>query len=72
MGSFTGSMGAIARHFEYNRTIASGIVFAGGSIGMIVFPFLFQSCLEAFTLRGVLLIYAGFILNYLVAGLLYY
>ena len=36
---------------------------------MIVFPFLFQACLEAFTLRGVLLIYAGFILNFTIVGL---
>ena len=69
MGTFTGFMGAIAKYFEYNRTIASEIVFAGGSIGMIVIPFLFQACLEAFTLRGVLLIYAGFILNFMVVGL---
>ena len=63
-------MGAIAKYFIYNRTIASGIAFSGGSLGMIVFPFLFQACLEAFTLRGVFLVYAGLMLNFVVVGLL--
>ena len=63
-------MGAIAKYFMYNRTIASGIAFSGSSLGMIVFPFLFQACLEAFTLRGVFLVYAGLMLNFVVVGLL--
>ena len=62
--------GAIAKYFLYNRTIATGTAFSGGSIGTIVFPFLFQACLEAFTLRGVFLIYAGLMLNFVVAGVL--
>ena len=70
LGIFTGCMGAIAKYFVYNRTIASGIAFSGGSIGMVVFPFLFQACMEAFTLRGLLLVYAGFILNFMVTGFL--
>ena len=70
MGIFIACMVSIAKHFLYNRTIASGIALSGGSLGTIVLPFLSQACLEAFTLRGIFLIYAGLMLNFVVAGVL--
>ena len=62
--SYTAAAAAAAKLFIYNRTTAMGIMLAGGSLGVITYPFLFQYLLRQYTLRGVMLILAGLYLNF--------
>ena len=71
--SFTATNAAAAKLFIYNRTTAMGIMLAGGSLGVITYPFLFQYLLRQYTLRGVMLILAGLYLNFLtIASLVFF
>ena len=59
----------MTRLFKYNRTIATGIIFAGGSVGSMVFPLLFTVLANIYTVRGVFIImYAGLALNIIVSS----
>ena len=62
----TAAAAAAAKLFIYNRTTAMGIMLAGGSLGVIIYPFLFHYLLGQYTLRGVMLILAGLYFNFVV------
>ena len=50
-----------------------GIMLAGGSLGVIIYPFLFHYLLGQYTLRGVMLILAGLYFNFIViASLIFF
>ena len=71
--SFTSAAAAAAKLFIYNRTTAMGIMLAGGSLGVIIYPFLFHYLLGQYTLRGVMLILAGLYFNFVViASLIFF
>ena len=59
---------AAAKLFIYNRTTATGIMSAGGSLGGLLYPFLFQYLTQQYALQGFMLILAGMCLNFLVSA----
>ncbi|XP_064615707.1 monocarboxylate transporter 13-like [Liolophura sinensis] len=54
------------RYYDKRRTVASGIVMGGVSLGVLVFPPVLQWLLDEYTYRGTALISAGLNLNSLV------
>ena len=63
---------AVAQQFLFNRTLALGISFAGGSLGTMLYPLIFRAIVPVYTLRGHLLLLAAFKLNFVVVAFLFY
>ncbi|XP_033759529.1 monocarboxylate transporter 1-like [Pecten maximus] len=68
--SFPPSVMMIAVYFDKNRSIASGILFARGGLGGMLFPYLLRYLLREYGLKGTFIVYGGIILNICVCGLL--
>ena len=60
----------LAQYFNKRRSLANGVVAAGASLGVFIFPLTFRFFIDTFGLRGCLLILAGVKLNYCVLGVL--
>lgn len=61
----------VGQHFEKRRSIAVGLATAGGGIGTLVLPPLFESVLEHYSFSGGLLIIAAISLHMCISGMLY-
>ncbi|XP_033759528.1 monocarboxylate transporter 12-like [Pecten maximus] len=68
--SFPPAVMMIAVYFDKYRAIASGILFAGGGLGGMLFPYLLRYLLREYGLKGTFLVYGGIMLNICVCGLL--
>ncbi|CAN8005509.1 unnamed protein product, partial [Ixodes hexagonus] len=60
---------ALSRYFEFHRTSANGLNFAGASIGSILMPPLLAWLLDQYGLGGTMLIIAALLLNTMVGGI---
>ena len=62
----TVTIASVSKMFCYNRNLASGIMFAGGSIGSMVYPVIFRILTDAYSVRGTLFVLAGILFNYII------
>ncbi len=60
----------VGTYFQRRRFLATGVVFAGSSLGTLVFPPLFTVLVDTYAIRGAMLIVGGMWLNTLAIGAL--
>ncbi|XP_021372061.1 uncharacterized protein LOC110462436 [Mizuhopecten yessoensis] len=71
LGFFHGpSTNVIGQYFEKRRSLANACMAAGGSIGGLVLPSLFQNLLETYGLRGALLLTSAVIFHTSIGAML--
>ncbi|KAK2164234.1 hypothetical protein LSH36_67g02052 [Paralvinella palmiformis] len=58
----------LGKYFKRRRFLASGVVFAGSSFGTLVLPPIFTLLVEAYAIRGAMVVFGGVWLNVLVVG----
>ena len=61
----------VGEHFVKKRGVAVGLATAGGGIGTLVFPPLFELLLTYYGFSGGLMIISGIALNMCISGMLY-
>ena len=61
----------VGEHFAKKRGVAVGLATAGGGIGTLVFPPLFELLLTYYGFSGGLMIISGIALNMSISGMLY-
>lgn len=63
------AIGLVGASFRKHRAAATGIAFAGSSIGQMILPWTTTKLLEEYTLRGCVLILGAMMLHITIAGL---
>ncbi|XP_060069838.1 monocarboxylate transporter 12-like [Ylistrum balloti] len=60
----------VSFYFVKRRALANGIMVSGSGLSSFVFPYLYQYCIDTFSVTGAMIIISGVILHMCVAGAL--
>ena len=66
--SFSPTIVVLNTYFEEKRSLANGIAVSGGSIGQLVLPPIFRLAIEKYSIRGAMMVFAGFGLQIVCSG----
>ena len=58
----------LGKYFKRRRFLASGVVFAGSSFGTLVLPPIFTLLVDAYAIRGAMVVFGGVWLNVVIVG----